>query len=87
VRPSDPLEPHHPATSYDWSVPVSNFPKGNYIIRIEAYRDQLPLHYAFTHRTGRSSRGDAMRNTNPAIAAERLRHVAGVQAPQRATPG
>jgi hypothetical protein len=46
VRPSDPAN-LITATSYDWAVPVSNFPKGNYIIRIEAYRDQLPLHYAF----------------------------------------
>lgn len=35
------------ATSYSWSVPASRFPKGNYVIRVEAYRDEVPLHYAF----------------------------------------
>jgi prepilin-type N-terminal cleavage/methylation domain-containing protein len=35
------------ATSYKWSVPKAKFPKGNYVIRVEAYRDAIPLHYAF----------------------------------------
>jgi hypothetical protein len=34
-------------TSYKWSVPNAKFPKGNYLIRIEAYRDEIPLHYSF----------------------------------------
>ncbi len=32
--------------SYTWSVPSGSFPQGNYLIRVEAYRDDLPLHYA-----------------------------------------
>jgi hypothetical protein len=35
------------ALNYNWSVPTQNFPKGNYLIRIEAYRDEVPLHYSF----------------------------------------
>jgi hypothetical protein len=35
------------ATSYKWNVPKATFPKGNYVIRVEAYRDAIPLHYAF----------------------------------------
>jgi hypothetical protein len=35
------------ATSFNWSVPESLFPKGNYVIRVEAYRDDMPLHYSF----------------------------------------
>jgi len=46
VRPADPLN-LITATTYDWPVPAAQFPKGNYIIRIEAYRDEVPLHYAF----------------------------------------
>jgi hypothetical protein len=34
-------------TQYDWSVPANRFPRGNYLLRIEAYRDEVPLHYAF----------------------------------------
>jgi prepilin-type N-terminal cleavage/methylation domain-containing protein len=34
-------------TSYSWSVPRSSFPQGNYLIRIEAYRNEVPLHYSF----------------------------------------
>ncbi|HJQ39361.1 MAG TPA: hypothetical protein VKB93_19645, partial [Thermoanaerobaculia bacterium] len=34
-------------TNYTWSVPAATFPKGNYLIRIEAYRDEIPLHYSF----------------------------------------
>src|SRR5512146_2280668 len=46
VRPSDPAL-LQTATTYNWSVPASSFPKGNYVIRVEAYRDEIPLHYAF----------------------------------------
>ncbi|MGH9422844.1 MAG: hypothetical protein ACRD3J_22915, partial [Thermoanaerobaculia bacterium] len=35
------------ATHYDWSTPSGTFPAGNYLIRIEAYRQNLPLHYSF----------------------------------------
>ena len=35
------------ATTYTWSVPSSRFPKGNYLIRVEGYRDGIPLHYSF----------------------------------------
>jgi hypothetical protein len=35
------------ATSFAWSVPVNTFPKGNYVVRVEAYRDSIPLHYSF----------------------------------------
>jgi len=35
------------ATTYDWNVPAASFPKGNYVIRVEAYRDGIPLHYSF----------------------------------------
>jgi type II secretory pathway pseudopilin PulG len=35
------------ATSYLWPIPVATFPAGAYIIRVEAYRDAYPLHYAF----------------------------------------
>lgn len=35
------------AATYDWSVPAAKFPKGNYVIRVEAYRDGIPLHYSF----------------------------------------
>jgi hypothetical protein len=34
-------------TSYNWPVPALRFPKGNYLIRVEAYRDEVPLHYSF----------------------------------------
>jgi prepilin-type N-terminal cleavage/methylation domain-containing protein len=34
-------------TSYKWNTPKATFPKGNYVIRVEAYRDAVPLHYAF----------------------------------------
>ena len=34
-------------TTYAWSVPAASFPKGNYVIRVEAYRDEVPLHYSF----------------------------------------
>jgi len=45
VRPPDTLL--MTASSYTWSVPAGSFPKGNYVIRVEAYRDGIPLHYAF----------------------------------------
>lgn len=35
------------ALFHDWSVPATSFPRGNYLIRIEAYRDEVPLHYSF----------------------------------------
>jgi prepilin-type N-terminal cleavage/methylation domain-containing protein len=35
------------AASFNWSLPAARFPRGNYLIRIEAYRDEVPLHYAF----------------------------------------
>ena len=38
-------------TSYLLSTPAGQFPKGNYVLRVEAYRDKggkdLPLHYSF----------------------------------------
>ncbi len=38
-------------TTYTFSTPASTFPKGNYVLRVEAYRDnggqELPLHYSF----------------------------------------
>ncbi|HEX7151090.1 MAG TPA: prepilin-type N-terminal cleavage/methylation domain-containing protein [Thermoanaerobaculia bacterium] len=34
-------------TSYNWSTPASTFPPGNYVIRVEAYREGMPLHYSF----------------------------------------
>jgi len=33
--------------SYVLPVPRAAFPKGNYVLRIEAYRDEVPLHYSF----------------------------------------
>jgi len=33
--------------TYAWSVPAGTFPQGTYLIRVEAYRDALPLHYAY----------------------------------------
>jgi hypothetical protein len=35
------------ATSVSWSTPASTFPDGNYIIRVEAYRSGLQLHYSY----------------------------------------
>jgi prepilin-type N-terminal cleavage/methylation domain-containing protein len=35
-------------TSYSWNVAnTTTFPQGNYIIRVEAYREGKPLHYSF----------------------------------------
>jgi hypothetical protein len=33
--------------TYNWSTPSGSFPQGTYVIRVEAYRDDLPLHYAY----------------------------------------
>jgi hypothetical protein len=33
--------------TYAWGVPSASFPQGTYLIRVEAYRDNLPLHYAY----------------------------------------
>ena len=33
--------------SYSWSTPLANFPSGTYLIRVEAYRDTIPLHYSY----------------------------------------
>lgn len=35
------------ATSFTLPTPAARFPKGNYVLRIEAYRDEVPLHYAY----------------------------------------
>lgn len=35
------------SSSTSWNTPATNFPKGNYVVRVEAYRDDIPLHYAF----------------------------------------
>jgi type II secretory pathway pseudopilin PulG len=35
------------ATSFNFPTPASRFPKGNYVLRVEAYRDEVPLHYSF----------------------------------------
>jgi len=35
------------ATSFTLSTPANKFPKGNYVLRVEAYRDEVPLHYSF----------------------------------------
>ncbi|MGA7615981.1 MAG: prepilin-type N-terminal cleavage/methylation domain-containing protein [Thermoanaerobaculia bacterium] len=46
ARPSDPAK-LVTATSYSWGVPSGSFPKGNYLIRVEAYRGNRTLHYSF----------------------------------------
>jgi hypothetical protein len=33
--------------TYSWSVPSGTFPQGTYLIRVESYRDALPLHYSY----------------------------------------
>jgi hypothetical protein len=33
--------------AYTWATPAGSFPQGSYLIRVEAYRDNLPLHYAY----------------------------------------
>ena len=35
------------AATYSFPTPVNRFPKGNYVLRVEAYRDEVPLHYSF----------------------------------------
>ncbi len=35
------------ATNYNWSTPASSFPMGNYLIRVEAYRQGINLHYSY----------------------------------------
>ena len=35
------------ANSYDWQTPSGTFPAGNYLIRVEAYRQNYALHYSF----------------------------------------
>jgi hypothetical protein len=35
------------ATNYDWQTPSGTFPMGNYLIRVEAYRQNYTLHYSF----------------------------------------
>jgi hypothetical protein len=35
------------STSTVWSTPSSTFPQGNYLIRVEGYRENFPLHYSF----------------------------------------
>jgi type II secretory pathway pseudopilin PulG len=34
-------------TTYSWPVPKVKFPKANYVIRVDSYRDEVPLHYSF----------------------------------------
>jgi hypothetical protein len=34
-------------TSYTWNTPSAKFPEGNYLIRVEGYRQGMPLHYSF----------------------------------------
>ena len=33
--------------TYYWTTPPATIPEGNYIIRVECYRDTLPLHYSY----------------------------------------
>jgi hypothetical protein len=35
------------ATNFNWSTPTGTFPMGNYLIRVEAYRQNYSLHYSF----------------------------------------
>jgi type II secretory pathway pseudopilin PulG len=35
------------ATSYLWSTPAGTFPMANYLIRVEAYRQNFTLHYSY----------------------------------------
>lgn len=35
------------AVSTTWNTPSSSFPQGNYLIRVEGYRQGYPLHYSF----------------------------------------
>jgi type II secretory pathway pseudopilin PulG len=50
VRAADPsclISTSDATPSYDWATPAGSFPQGTYLIRVEAYRDNLPLHYAY----------------------------------------
>lgn len=42
-----PLEKVASGTSVLWNTPGATFPEGNYLIRVEAYRDNYPLHYSY----------------------------------------
>ena len=33
--------------TFTWSTPVATFPRGSYLIRVEAYRRTNALHYAY----------------------------------------
>ncbi len=33
--------------SFGWDVPAEKFPEGNYTIRLEAFGDEVPQHYAY----------------------------------------
>jgi hypothetical protein len=35
------------SVSTTWSTPAATFPQGNYLIRVEGYRQGYPLHYSF----------------------------------------
>ena len=37
-------------TSYSWGVPPASFPQGSYLLRVEAHRRDLQLHYAYHQR-------------------------------------
>ena len=34
----------------NWATPPAEFPMGSYLLRVEAYRKNSSLHYAFDHR-------------------------------------
>lgn len=38
------------APPYTWNTPASSFPQGTYLIRVEEYRANFPLHYAYHQR-------------------------------------
>jgi hypothetical protein len=42
-------DPAHviPDLFWDWDTPAIDFPDGNYLIRVEAYRDNFTLHYSY----------------------------------------
>ena len=48
VRPSTTYR--QTTTTYNLATPAGNFPKGSYLLRVEAYRDDVNLHYA-NHQT------------------------------------
>ena len=50
TRPTNPgnlISAAGAAMSYTWATPAATFPQGTYLIRVEGYRDDLPLHYAY----------------------------------------